>query len=67
MDLIQVYVKYNLYETLELTIDATINDIKKKYKKLAIKFHPDKYLNSNELTDDEKQTLQTHFNLVNSA
>jgi curved DNA-binding protein CbpA len=67
MDLIQVYVKYNLYETLELTIDATTNDIKKKYKKLAIKFHPDKYLNSDELSDDEKQTLQTHFNLVNIA
>jgi curved DNA-binding protein CbpA len=67
MDLIQVYVKYNLYETLELTIDATTSDIKKKYKKLAIKFHPDKYLNSDELSDDEKQTLQTHFNLVNIA
>ena len=67
MDLIQVYVKYNLYETLELTIDATINEIKKKYKKLAIKFHPDKYLNSDELSDEEKKTLQTHFNLVNIA
>ena len=39
MDLIQVYVKYDLYETLELEIDASTNDIKKKYKKLAIKFH----------------------------
>jgi len=67
MDLIQVYVKYNLYETLELDINATTNDIKKKYKKLAIKFHPDKYLNSDELSDEEKQTLQAHFNLVNIA
>jgi DnaJ-class molecular chaperone len=67
MDLIQVYVKYNLYETLELSDDATTNDIKKKYKKLAIKFHPDKYLSSNELSDEEKQTLQGHFNLVNIA
>jgi len=67
MDLIQVYVKYNLYETLELDSDASTNDIKKKYKKLAIKFHPDKYLNSDELTDEEKQTLQEHFNLINIA
>jgi curved DNA-binding protein CbpA len=67
MDLIQVYLKYDLYETLELLNDATVNDIKKKYKKLAIKFHPDKYLNSNELSDDEKQTLQIHFNLINIA
>jgi hypothetical protein len=67
MDLIQVYVKHDLYEVLELNINASINDIKKKYKKLAIKFHPDKYLNSGDLTDDEKKTLQIHFNLVNIA
>ena len=34
MDLIQVYVKYDLYEELELTNVATKDDIKKKYKKL---------------------------------
>jgi len=69
MDLIQVYVKYDLYELLELEMSAetTTNDIKKKYKKLAIKFHPDKYLNSDELSADEKKTLQAHFNLVGVA
>lgn len=67
MDLIQVYIKNDLYETLELENDATINDIKKKYKKLAIKFHPDKYLNSDELSEDEKKILQEHFNLINIA
>jgi curved DNA-binding protein CbpA len=67
MDLIQVYVKYDLYEILELTNDTTTAEIKKKYKKLAIKFHPDKYLNSDELTPDEKKTLQSHFNLVGVA
>lgn len=65
MDLIQVYVKHDLYEVLEVDPNATTNDIKKKYKKLAIKFHPDKYLNSDELTNEEKQTLQEHFNLIN--
>jgi curved DNA-binding protein CbpA len=69
MDLIQVYVKYDLYELLELEMSAetTTNDIKKKYKKLAIKFHPDKYLNSDELSDEEKKTLQAHFNIVGVA
>ena len=69
MDLIQVYVKYDLYELLELEMssETTINDIKKKYKKLAIKFHPDKYLNSDELSNDEKKTLQTHFNIIGVA
>jgi curved DNA-binding protein CbpA len=69
MDLIQVYVKYDLYELLELEMSAetTTNDIKKKYKKLAIKFHPDKYLNSDELSAEEKKTLQAHFNIVGVA
>jgi curved DNA-binding protein CbpA len=67
MDLIQVYVKYDLYEELELTNVATKDDIKKKYKKLAIRFHPDKYLQSNQITEEEKKLLQSKFNLVNIA
>ena len=67
MDLIQVYVKYDLYEELELTIEATKDEIKKKYKKLAIKFHPDKYLQSDKLDEDEKKLLQSKFNLINIA
>jgi len=67
MDLIQVYVKYDLYEELELTIEATKDEIKKKYKKLAIKFHPDKYIQSDKLNEEEKKLLQTKFNLVNIA
>jgi DnaJ-class molecular chaperone len=30
------------YKTLNLTKDATIEDIKKSYRKLALKYHPDK-------------------------
>jgi curved DNA-binding protein CbpA len=67
MDLIQVYVKYDLYEELELTSEATKDEIKKRYKKLAIRFHPDKYLQSDKIDEDEKKLLQTKFNLVNIA
>ncbi|KAI8079763.1 uncharacterized protein BX664DRAFT_269497 [Halteromyces radiatus] len=32
----------NYYEILEITQEATDNDIKKAYRKLALKYHPDK-------------------------
>ena len=34
--------KSNYYDILGLSRSATLDDIKKSYKKLAIKFHPDK-------------------------
>jgi curved DNA-binding protein CbpA len=32
----------NLYDVLELTPSASINDIKRNYRRLAKKHHPDK-------------------------
>jgi curved DNA-binding protein CbpA len=34
--------EFNLYELLNLPIDSTIEEIKKRFKKLVKKFHPDK-------------------------
>lgn len=33
----------NYYDILEVSNTATIDDIKKAYKKLALLYHPDKY------------------------
>ena len=40
--------KFNLYEVLGLTNEATVGRIKKSFKKLVIELHPDKNSNSNE-------------------
>lgn len=32
----------SLYELLDIPKDSTDNDIKKKYRRLALKYHPDK-------------------------
>ena len=40
--------KFNLYEVLGLTCDASENKIKKSFKKLVLNLHPDKNKDSNE-------------------
>jgi DnaJ-class molecular chaperone len=52
----------DLYSILDVSKTASLEDIKKAYKKLAIKYHPDKCRNDNEKKDNEDK-----FKEINKA
>ncbi len=55
---------FDYYKILNIDKDTDINEIKKKYRKLLAKYHPDKYKN---LPDKEKQAKEKQFQLVQMA
>ena len=44
-----------LYDCLETTKNATVNDIKKSFRKLALKWHPDKWSSKSEKEKNRKE------------
>lgn len=46
----------DLYAVLTLTNDASVDDIKKSYRKLALLYHPDKHANASEESKEETST-----------
>jgi len=55
--------KRDYYQILGLTKEASENDIKKAYKKLAIKWHPDK----NNQSEESKKLAEKTFRDINDA
>ncbi|AEQ33006.1 J domain-containing [Acanthamoeba polyphaga mimivirus] len=54
----------NYYDILEINKNATLQDIKKSYKKLVIKYHPDKNLNKN--TVNKFQQIQNAYQCLSN-
>ena len=50
--------KRDYYEVLGVGKDATADQIKAAYRKLAMQWHPDRWVNG---TDQEKKTAEEHF------
>lgn len=53
-------VKRDYYEILEVTKTATVTEIKKSYKKLAMKYHPDRNPNDQEATERFKECAEAY-------
>ncbi len=54
----------NDYKILEVSQDASVEEIKKAYRKLAIKYHPDKV---SHLGEDYKKAAEEKFQKLNEA
>jgi len=56
--------KKDYYTILELNRDASMDDIKKSYKKLAIKWHPDKNRDNRELAEEKFKEITEAYGIL---
>ena len=54
----------DLYEVLGVTPDADENKIKKSYRKLSLKYHPDKNLNNKEAAEEIFKKISFAYSIL---
>ena len=54
----------DLYAVLQLKQDASVDDVKKAYRRLALKYHPDKHASAG---DDAKKDASIKFQQIGFA
>lgn len=52
------------YEVLDVPLDASEDDLKKSYRKLALKWHPDKNIDNPEQAKKEFQIIQAAYEVL---
>ena len=57
--------KNDFYEILNIEPEATITDIKKSFRKLSVKYHPDKI--DKNLSDEDKININKQYELITLA
>lgn len=55
------------YKTLEIDKGASFSEIKKQYRRMSAKYHPDKYPNFASLSEDEQQKINEASATINNA
>lgn len=57
----------NYYETLEIEKNASEEEIRKAYKKMAIKWHPDKNLNNKEESENKFKEVSEAYEVLSDS
>ena len=55
------------YETLGLPLGASKADVKKAYRKLAVKWHPDKHVTDKDIASAKFQAIQKAYDSLMST
>ena len=56
--------KQDYYTTLEVSKTATLDEIKKAYKKLAVKWHPDKNPDNKDQATEKFRTIAEAYEIL---